>query len=99
MFIHVVKIGNFVSPSEKNDTHSRTECKYYSAMTKNSGQYQTKDDHFQMIFFAETHRKGEVREMQVDKRTHVVYIESDSGKTIDTYRWKIDEERNNAIRI
>jgi hypothetical protein len=75
MFIHVVN-------TEKNDIHSRTECKYYSAMTCAGNPYL-------MQFFAETHKKGEIREMEVDKRTHVVYIESDSGKTIATYKWKL----------
>lgn len=83
MFIHVVT-------TEKDDIHSRTECRYYSAVT-------SEKNPFDMLFFAETHKKGEVREMQIDKKTHVVYIESDSGKTIDTYRWKIDGEQ--IIRI
>ncbi len=84
MFIKLIQKG-------KTDLHSRRECTHYSALT-------TVGDPFIMQFMA-CHGDKDWEEILVDKREFIVYIESDSGKTVDKYAWVIDEKKNRAIRI
>jgi len=87
MFVKILEKGR----SDREIVH---ECRKYSAVTSD-------EKPFEMMFFIyhDEEEGRDVEQISVCKKTSEVFIENKEGKTVGSFRWKIDEGRNKAIRI
>jgi len=74
-----------------SDLHFMKHCTDYKASTK-------EDDKSRITFYMDEDTDRQ-RNVVVNKSKSYVYIMNDSGDTIESYRWKYDEQQKRFTRM